>query len=74
MTQQELDRLVADATGEEVGEIRHLGFSVADPCDVYFDPEPNELPAQVIGWDSHESDACHPAAATFSSLEFECRF
>lgn len=74
MTQQELDRLVADATGEEVGEIRHLGFSVADPCDTYFDPEPDELPPQVIDWDHRDSDACGPVAADVSMVEFECRF
>ena len=39
MSQKELDRAVAEATGEDIGFIRG-GFSIADPLDVIFDPEP----------------------------------
>lgn len=41
MTQAQLDRSVAAITGEARRTIRHLGFSLADPLDVAFDPEPS---------------------------------
>jgi hypothetical protein len=40
MTQTELDRHVAGATGESLREIRRRGFSIADPVETDFDPEP----------------------------------
>jgi hypothetical protein len=40
MTQAQLDRNVAAVTGESRRTIRDLGFSLADPCNVAFDPEP----------------------------------
>lgn len=55
MTQQELDRAVAKATGESLGEIRRLGFSVADPVDVCFDPEPGDPQDKYIDWDELEA-------------------
>ena len=51
MTQLQLDRAVAKATGESLGEIRHRGFSIADPTDVDFDPGPCILLPQFIDWD-----------------------
>lgn len=39
MTQKDVDKAVADATGESVGLIHDLGFSIADPLEVNFDPE-----------------------------------
>ncbi len=51
MTQSELEQAVATATGESVAEIRHLGFSLADPDDVDFDPEPVDRAPQVVDWD-----------------------
>ena len=50
MTQNQIDRLVAEATGEDLGEIQRLGFGLADPDIVNFDPEPY-LPPQIIDWD-----------------------
>ena len=41
MTQRQLEREVARATGETLSEVRHLGFSIADPDEVNFDPESN---------------------------------
>jgi hypothetical protein len=55
MTQQQLDRAVAKATGESLCEIRHRGFSIADPADVAFDPEPEDLPPQFIDWDDYQA-------------------
>jgi hypothetical protein len=49
MSQKELDRAVAEATGEEIGFVRG-GFSIADPLDVNFDPEPRR--PFVFDWDS----------------------
>ena len=51
MTQHELNQMVADATGEDLSEIRNRGFSLADPLEVDFDPEPYDLPPQMIDWD-----------------------
>jgi len=52
MTQQELEASVCKATGEDLGEVRHLGFSLADPDTVSFDPEPDDLPPSTIDWDA----------------------
>ncbi len=52
MTQAELDRHVAGATGETLREIRRRGFSLADPVETDFDPEPSG-PVGVIDWDEH---------------------
>jgi hypothetical protein len=49
MSQKELDRAVAEATGEDIGFVRG-GFSIADPLDVIFDPEPRR--PFVLDWDS----------------------
>ncbi len=43
MTQDQIDRLVARATGESLTEIRHRGFGIADPVSVSFDPEPSGI-------------------------------
>ena len=50
MSQQEIDEAVASVTGEKVGTIRSRGFSIADPFDVAFDPEPRG--PMVLDWDS----------------------
>ena len=54
MTQMQLEQLVAEATGEDVRSIRQRGFSVADPFEVDFDPEPDNLPPQMIDLDELE--------------------
>ena len=60
MTQCQLNRSVARATGENLGTIRHMGFSVADPKHVRFDPEPPDLydgrhiEDRIIDWDRQE--------------------
>ncbi len=51
MTQQQLDRLVAEATGEDLRAIRRRGFSIANPVEVNFDPEPDQRPPQWVDWD-----------------------
>ncbi len=54
MTQQDLDIAVASATGEDLRAIRQRGFSLADPLDVNFDPEPDNHPPQTVDWDARE--------------------
>lgn len=51
MTQPELDFVVAMVTGECLSEIRRRGFSIADPVDVHFDPEPCAVPPQWLDWE-----------------------
>jgi hypothetical protein len=55
MTQHELNCAVAAATGETLGDVRRMGFSLADPTETNFDPEPDCLPPQVIDWDDLEA-------------------
>lgn len=50
MTQLEIDEAVATATGECVSLIHDLGFGIADPIDVDFDPEPRR--PLVLDWDT----------------------
>tara|TARA_R110002111_G_scaffold262878_1_gene342614 strand:+ start:4356 stop:4577 length:222 start_codon:yes stop_codon:yes gene_type:complete len=54
MTQQDLDAAVASATGEDLRAIRQRGFSLADPLEVNFDPEPDNRPPQTVDWDTRE--------------------
>lgn len=54
MTRRELERELSAVTGESLRTIRRRGFSVVDLGDSDFDPEPNDLPAQVLDWDSYE--------------------
>jgi hypothetical protein len=50
MSQKDIDEAVATATGENVGLIHGLGFSLADPLEVTFDPEPRS--PFVFDWDT----------------------
>ena len=50
MTQLEIDEAVATATGESVVLIHDLGFGIADPLEVEFDPEPRR--PLVLDWDT----------------------
>ena len=56
MTQHEIDRAVSAATGETVAEIKHLGFGLADPDVVSFDPEPEHLEDKFIDWDAADDE------------------
>lgn len=51
MTQAEIDRAVARATGESVASIRRRGFVLFEPgADV--DPEPCHTEPQCLDWDT----------------------
>lgn len=52
MTQLEIDRAVARKTGESITEIRHLGFGIADPLGIRYDPELDDRPPFVLDWDA----------------------
>ena len=54
MTQYQLNRAVAKATGENIGTIHHMGFSIADPRQVCHDPEPSDFEDRIIDWDRHD--------------------
>ncbi|MEM9569155.1 MAG: hypothetical protein AAF974_12705 [Cyanobacteria bacterium P01_E01_bin.34] len=54
MKQSELNRAVANATGESVSTIKRLGFLIAEPGDC-LDPKSEELGPYVIDWDQLES-------------------
>lgn len=50
MTQNQLDRLVADATGEDLREIRRHGFGIVNPDLDVVDPVSRFAP-QIVDWD-----------------------
>ncbi len=50
MTQMDLNKAVARATGESLAAVDHFGFQLADPLEVNFDPEPRR--PLVFDWDS----------------------
>jgi hypothetical protein len=50
MSQQDIDEAVASATGESVATINDLGFGIADPLEVNYDPEPRQ--PLVFDWDA----------------------
>ena len=50
MSQRDIDVAVARVTGESLSEIHHLGFGLADPLDVNFDPEPRR--PLYFDWDA----------------------
>lgn len=53
MTQQQIDREVALATGESLEYVHRLGFSLADELHPDFDPEPRR--PLVFDWDSRSA-------------------
>ena len=53
MKQAELNREVANATGETIAEVRRRGFVLADPVEVDFDPEPYDI-GRHVNWDTLE--------------------
>ena len=54
MRQETINEMVARATGEELSEIRRMGFSIADPGRANFDPEAVRRRPRSIDWDSVE--------------------
>ena len=54
MTQQEIDDAVCVATGDCLCDVQRIGFGIADPLEVNFDPEPDDLPPNIVDWDEIE--------------------
>lgn len=54
MPQQELELAVAKATGEDITKIQRRGFSLIEPHDNDFDPEPDCRSPQIIDWDEYD--------------------
>jgi hypothetical protein len=50
MSQKDIDQAVANVTGENIGLIHDIGFSIADPFEVTFDPEPRG--PFMLDWDT----------------------
>jgi len=62
MSQDELDRAVAQRTGESMSTIRRRGFSMVTPLAV-FDPDGDELfQPNIVDWDWLEIERCSHAA------------
>lgn len=62
MTQQQLDRAVAQATGESLTTIRRHGFSLVTPLSI-FDPDADEVAQpQILDWDVVDAERYAPAA------------
>ena len=51
MKQEKINRMVARATGEDMREIRRMGFTIADPARVGYDPEPKQRRFRTLDWD-----------------------
>ncbi len=54
MTRKQLERAVAQATGESAVEVRRRGFSLVEPFNSDFDFTTDERPPQVVDWDRLE--------------------
>ena len=54
MNQFQLDNAIARATGESRSTIARMGFSIADPESVHYDPEPShQRRPRIKDRDSH---------------------
>jgi hypothetical protein len=53
-TQSEINRAVAMATWESVSLVEELGFGIAEPLTVEFDPEPRK--PMAFDWDAMSTD------------------
>jgi hypothetical protein len=56
MTQSELNRAVARATGECLQTVSDLGFGLADPLEVDYDPEPSDPVDKFLDWDAVDAE------------------
>ena len=54
MTQAQLNREIAQATGESVETIQRLGFYLDEPGLDFSDPDSDDLGPYVLDWDAVE--------------------
>ena len=59
MRQSRINRMVARATGEDLREIRRMGFTIADPARVGYDPEPKQRRFRTLDWGVVRRERCH---------------
>ena len=59
MRQSRINRMVARATGEDLREIRRMGFTIADPAHVGYDPEPKQRRFRTLDWDAVKRECSH---------------
>ena len=52
MTQNDLNRAVAMATGETIGTIQSRGFSLDGPVSFREDSDPRDPESKIIDWDA----------------------
>ena len=50
MTQRELNRAIARATGESIDTIQRVGFLLADPA-LPLDPDDDQFGPPILDWD-----------------------
>lgn len=62
MSRTDFERALVSATGESLRTIRRRGFSMLNLQEADFDPEPNDLPAQIVDWDQRQQVAERRAA------------
>ncbi|MFO0871280.1 MAG: hypothetical protein U0935_20340 [Pirellulales bacterium] len=58
--QSDLDTAVATPRAKTCGRSARRGFSLVDPLNVNFDPEPDLLPPQFIDWDELDMSRNEP--------------
>jgi hypothetical protein len=56
MTQRELHRAIARATGESLRTITQFGFSIVQPSSWTAEVECAEQTPQIVDWDQLEAD------------------
>ena len=59
MTQNDLNREVARATGESIGTIRQIGFLLDEDPDAPTDADSNDPTARIVDWDDLELTCSH---------------
>ena len=68
MTQNDLNREVARATGESVRTIGQMGFSLLEPevslADLESFGEPSHIEDQIVDWDAVDAERRLPWLAT----------
>jgi DNA-binding winged helix-turn-helix (wHTH) protein len=61
MSQEDLDRAVADRTGESIATIRRRGFSIVTPLSFY-DPDGDDLAQpNIVDWDQLDAQRSRAA-------------
>jgi hypothetical protein len=58
MTQRQLNRTVARATGDSLATIAHMGFSIVDPSAAQNNWEPADFGPNVVDWDERDAQRC----------------